>query len=556
MPVLHALSLLLVAAQSFDDPLGEGGPTEGYFLDLGAPTAQSFEDAVVADLTGDGLADFVTRRGNVLDMMFAPALFESRISAFWTGNDLDVLPGPTTDALIVVGAAGLERLDWVVESPFFQATALGSAAWNGAKRVVVHAPEGTTPEIYGLMSDRRTFRRVIGSSPPVVEQQLFQTGTSVEDFVVFDYDGVGAPELGVMTATGLEVYDSSGNRLVNTDGYLVTSLAIATVRQSPTSPEWLLWFIVGPGGVNEYLVSCGQEGLVVQENFESLPGVVACDSGDVDGDGDDDLLISYTGNQAVGILYNLGDEAPEFTIDVPQAVKLLHYGPPATPAPTNRARPVWSDLDTDGDLDVAFAVQEPARLFVHKNNLVDHDALAPSLYVDESLSVGERPPLLREGENGELELVLDVFVSSVPTEAAFVELAMWRKEAPSIPTDPEGYPTVEVAVADAVPHELGSIFHMTLPIPESAVPFDFTAIYFWGQRFVSSSGVVVSPALAYGIAVQGTASETYLLGLSTTGEGWDVPLFRDFLDDEMATIAPLACIPDLDEDNPPRPRED
>ncbi len=530
-------------------------------LPFGGFSSDPFTTSICADFTGDGLADLVVQRGDMLEMLFGPSSFAARIGPFATASDVALRPDPGAAGfarLVTVGPAGLLELSWDESAPsFWGAQPIGTSAWQHATHVAVGGSPGA-PEVFGVLSDGCTVVRAGPGGEPIT---LAENAAPVQELEALAFDGVPPSEVAFVSGGRLFVLEDGE---VRGDSGPVTypSHALSGIAGAPLGPQQALWFITGPGGVNEILVSLGPLGPDVQENFQGLPGVVACARGDENGDGDDDLLISHTSLQGLVVFRNSGGPlAPVFDRNVPNSLDLLCYGQRSTPAPTNQAQPAWCDLDNDGDLDVCFPVQATSEIFLHET-------------VTE-LATDPRPKLAREGlfskatvhdDDDDGNLSLRVEVVAPPLEDAHrMELILWRRASLQVPTDPLYDPPVLRTWTQEDVHADG--VHLTLEAPLADTPDasqpGFDAMYFLHLRWISEGGPGVAPkfpARIYGLQVGRQQNEDYLraLGCKVCTVCNDCTSFVHYevsgVIGIVGTVTEVIGVPELPPDNPPRPR--
>lgn len=501
----------------------------------------SFEKAVAGDFDADGFADLVMQRGTGLEMLYGPAHFDIHLDVATGVNDMAVLPPAVLGAaasLVTVGASGLVQHVWDPELvTYWQAITLEEGVWLGAKNVAVGvAPDGSA-ELIGLLATGAIVRRALGGATTTV---VVVQGVQELQAVQFDFDV--ETEIAFVSGGVLNVYSRDGASLESA-GSNYPHHALAPVRQELAGPEQLLWFITGQGGVNEILVSLGSGGPAIQDNFECLPGIVGCARGDEDGDGDDDLLISYKQSQKLAVFRNSGSGAPDFDMNFAGSIRALPYGTGA--ASTNEADPVWVDHDNDHDLDVLFPVQSSSTVFIN--------AKAEPGVVGPQLDAGVLARVY--GTGGQLHLLADV---TAPRLAGVerLEIILWRKPGPGplAPTEPDFYPPVWFFPE---PGETGDLrFKIAVPLPEYGTePFD--AIYFFAARCVSIGGAAAEPRFPtrwYGLQVKADQAHIeYLEDVAIAGTIQNL-LFEIGVIGQLGTIAEVVRLPDLPPDRPPRPR--
>ena len=560
--------------QVYQFPIAPQPREQNYVLKIGAQVVDPFRHTTLGDFTGDGLVDCVLRRANGVEMMIDPGLFESWISDFAPGSTaIETLPGVTSlaqDKLLVAGAAGLRIFHWTGEEPaFWSQQPIGSGLWSGARRVRADR-RGESRAIFGLCADQRTFVRLDDTSGSWQnETTLFTNPSDVVDFEVFEYDGVGLPELGIMTPTGVEVRDLAGALITDYYEYPVTSKALVRIQDKSEDRERIAWVLTGPADTNQFLATLGLEGTVYQDIYLNNPEIIASTAGDIDGDGDADLHMSCKEIQAVGINFDLREDEPSpvFRNYRPGSILLYYYGPEETSAPTNEAFPAVGDVDNDGDSD--FCMPTPAStLYVHKGDHIAESTMQPRLVVD---SVTETAQCSLTGVAGEGFALNVTFVVDLPfpDDATHAEFVLMERRDLETPTSHQYYPPVRVALPSDVPPTGTWQSTVTIPLPETVPtagqPQGFDTIYFWFQRLVAQGPERtnwVGPACVYGLEamVDDQEVQEYLQAISTDlisyavsyapsgGGGIQTALGTP---EEISTVNELQCLPDLPPDKPP-----
>jgi hypothetical protein len=146
----------------------------------------------------------------------------------------------------------------------------------------------------------------------------------------------------------------------------------------------------------------------------ALPGrdFVSMTSGDVDDDGDADLVLSQRNNHRVLQLRN-GPSGFSLSLGTAYEIPLIDEADNA--APENAATPVLVDIDDDGDLDLVHAVQSVEQLVVCIDDFIDGSADTVPLtgiWLDTS------------GTSDRLVLAYDVL--NLCEDATHIEVSAWK----------------------------------------------------------------------------------------------------------------------------------
>ena len=558
------LACLALAAAALATPAGaQGSPgtmTGSYHEALVPSVAtQYYGRTAFGDFDGDLLTDIAILRGGTVEFVIGPGMYEARMTDVATANDLALAPagelGPT-DGLIVADAGGVHCLEWDGAAQAWSLTTIDGIAWGGARRMEVDLGGGSL-QLYGLMSDKRAVRRLTWDGVSWTDQLLMTIAADVEELQLFDYDGDGAVELGVMTGYGLGIYEQDGSLLAGYAPGGVTSVSIARICQPGTSEEWLAWLLTAATG-GQFLVTVGQNGLSAPAGMSPTPDIVAMSSGDVDNDGACDVMLSHTALHHMVLFVNRGDSSgPVFDYTLPASLFLVPVGPDGTPAPDNRAWPALFDVDADGDRDYCMPVQSMEKLFVGKNSVVDETLMEPALDDTDPTTMAMVRP---NGADLDLELQIDLD-APLPAGATHLELVMWDRDDPATPTNPVAIERVLVPVSAG--QDMGSKIHfdVTLTIPSPTLvggsQVQCVKLHVWHQRLVTeSNGVLTKLWPARIFAADTTPNQDFHAFLTSHGATAEFAIYdaqgSGQIDDQVGCGSELPCLPNYPDDDPPR----
>jgi hypothetical protein len=552
-PACFAVATLTLAQASQNLEI----PNQPMWIPLAGPQQYGiFKQSVSGDFDGDGLDDVIMRHGTKLHMLFAPGHWRVQIELPGDANDLAVLPATEGDpaSLVTVGSQGLLKLVWDDASPsYWNSTLLVGGAWIGAKHMAVDASAPHAPVVYGAKPGMRMRFDVEESQSDSVDVP----GEQALDIQMVRFTGASSSlELAVMKANRLDVYHAWNDLqwTYTTGDSTAVSHAFAPVKHS--SLDQLLWFIRGPSGTSEYLVSleydAPSEPAVswVQRNFSGLPEIVGCTSGDGDGDGDIDLLYSHKEEKTLVMLPNLGmdpdilfKQIPAGAFDHPASYV---PGGGSASAPFNQAQPALTDIDNDGDLDIVFPVQEPGAIFVKKSSVIDRRDSAAKIQLQ-----FESGGTVTQGG------VSFRFTAPGLTGSERLEVLVWGQAKESgtwVTTDANYARQAPVSALESGGHWT---FDVEVPVEE---PLGVTLLM---VRVVSAGGAAEPrfPARFYAFQVAGGEARSRVEELFEEWEGLEVeveegimPLWGGGVIGVPGTVCEIVMIPNLPPDNPPRPR--
>lgn len=422
---------------------------DSYTVELSTPTSgQSYTRTGAGDFDNDGILDVAYLLGNQLECLIAPGTYSARMTNMGSLNDFDIVPRAGKDTIVGVDTIGLVEVSMSAQvlpnwpwSTAWRAT----GDWVGALKVRSWSRDDSTTWFVGLAAGGSalvTAVRTAGTpdtwaagpsiplSPPV---------TSACELAVFDHDGVGGPEVALMTAEQVRTYSPWGatpsTPVYTTNGVPgYENTTIARVRHAGFTREWLAMVVTSDtDGVTQRFLTIGTEGVRNSQLLSVGMGVFAMTSGRIDGDGNEDLLLGKTDDWSLNFVLNTGltgagSVGPVFSSANAQ---LCVYS--EAPAASNKATPIIADIDSDGDGDVGTPLQYEGRLWF-------------SLEVIE-LTVYPQPVLLTraEGDLGDKPVAFDAFkntkqirfrlgLDGMPTgggpSGQFLSVAMWRRNSP------------------------------------------------------------------------------------------------------------------------------
>jgi len=502
----------LVALFSQIAPAQVSVPGSSFILGEGGPIPiESYGMTTVADLDGDGFEDMAVLVGDDLMLLFSPALYEVLVPGVLSDiNDFVGVPAARPhgkDTIAVVGPLGAGLLGW--NGVDFTHRIVGPG-WVDALRVDTVPRTGTEPrQLVGVLADGVSVRRLTEDlrSPlePWIDTAVCTLTSPILELALANLDGLAQPEIGLMTATSVDLRTWSGTG-ITTYGFFGQAVALNTIRATSTQ-EWLALLGVESAALGDPFISVlGPSGHLRTDNFSGDPMFVGMAASDMDptGNGMDDLLLSYKTAHDVVYLQNSGDEVvgPIFDPNPMGAMRLVPMGPPGA-APDNETTPATTDFDNDGDDDILHPVQKDGTFFVFLSARVDEDSMKPGIDT-------RTPTRFVAGPTIQIETVLEAdstVITTAGTVPNVLEVFLYRRPDLASPMDVVPTFSARYAVADGIPGDRGELFFpITIPLTEVPVSgcTHFEAMYFLVARLaVEVNGGITERCPSRLIGIQG-----------------------------------------------------
>ena len=345
-------------------------------IDWTTPKTGVIGRTTVGDIgSGSGLSAVVIRGGRA-SCVLSPASHGAMWLIDGVATDAAFVAGigpAGTDVLAVVSPTGLVLKTYDPDAPDrFSVESVAAAGWVDAQLVRAGDLDGDgDADLIGVGVDRRTVLTLYNDGANGwLSGASFQVQSDrvVRDLAVIGWTGATPREIAVCSTWGTEIFDPSGVRLWWRRSYQTDNL-IAVVREvggpSPSLERIAMVYRTLNGAKQTVAIADAagdEDDVTLHVAGAAQLDVVGVAAGDVDGDGDDDLLLAHRSDHDLRLLYNLrgaqsgGSFAtePSFayapgTIGVTDAVTI---GVPGVAMIENQAVPVLDDLDGDGMADL------------------------------------------------------------------------------------------------------------------------------------------------------------------------------------------------------------
>ncbi|MDZ4771512.1 MAG: hypothetical protein SGI72_00105 [Planctomycetota bacterium] len=334
-------------------------------------SAGTLKRTACGDVTGDARPDLFVRGnegGQGITFFSAPGGTASSMVLSPTCNDFDIAPKAGIgglDALVFVGVSGLARLDFSIESQVFESsvTISDSSAWLGA--VLVRSADVNSSGVadyVGLKANRTTISYRRDTSPGTFTESTFSASGVVKDMQLVRWI-VGRPLAVVLRlGNGFEVRDlAEGTSLGAFTFEGAVADAIAVVPTGGTLVDRVALLTRTNGGSER--LRTFRRALPTPESdveFDNVSGLIASSIavGDMNGDSDNDLIVSWTTTNELRVLANSAGVGapPAFALSQQETVTWTAVSSGLSVFP-NEAQVVFRDTNADGQADILFPIR-------------------------------------------------------------------------------------------------------------------------------------------------------------------------------------------------------
>ncbi|MEQ8763862.1 MAG: VCBS repeat-containing protein [Planctomycetota bacterium] len=437
---------------------------------LDALQSERFIRAWVGNFTSDSVPDLLVQRGTEGQCFVAPTLFDAALTlprSVAGATRLTATRPDGRDEMLIATASGLRALWLDSTTGIWNERVVGTdAVWADVQRpYAADLDEVNGPDVIGLSNDGMTGWIVMATPSGFAEEVAIPLPVPAQAVLACDFDGAGDRQVVFLDDAMLRVFDANGQPRFNipapgTDIATVVKIrgnaqeSIAWIRQDPSGDQLYTFdvqFLRGPWPLGDL----------------SAVGVA---SGDLDGDGYDELVVSHKSDWSLKVFTGFqGGNGPTH-------VQTLFTGT-AQAAGDNEAWPCVVNLDGDGDEDLIIPVQEDESIWVHLNG---EDAEL------EQVPQFDGPVHFNHGsftQGGPLVGLLQIHASPAaepPPGATHLEILVWRKPDLVMPTGSD--------------YEYRVLFPIGGEYDTDVIEFEEPdgGILFWLQRYLTIDGTEVT----------------------------------------------------------------
>lgn len=431
-----------------------------------ASPGDAYTRTVAGRFNDDPQTDLVVLRNGKAMLVLNPTIWNAALEYPLSAiNDIAVLPGTSKDQILTVDGSGLRAWSRNSALDTYTSSTIGSTAWNGAVFVRAANLDGANGfDFYGINSTGDKILVTLDDGQGGYTTTSFSLSDTPTQLVALQYDGSGDLEIASVDADSIQIHELDGTIVDSTTAN--TGGVIAAITDSSSTDDTLAIVYDGGAGTEVVRVLSDANGLSTAMNIGNVDPVsmIACD---VDDDGDDDLVLNGTTGYRLCVLKNQNGSFSNM------AKQWVDYGPGGA-APDNDAWPVATDIDHDGDLDLAVPVQTDEWLALLVNQDIDESTMQPTV----NNILASRSWNGTEIEDRVLKLNVDN-PSMIPQNATHLEILFYRQESLAAETTPEPAQVHHfTVVAGSHTYSTGI---MQFPINSE----EETQIFYWVQRFVA-----------------------------------------------------------------------
>lgn len=376
-------------------------------VDGGTPVTR----ALACDLDGDWVREVVIVQGTTLLAPLGPGLARGPVplSAFdeIAVNDIARLGGAPDgngnlrDILFVAHESGITYGYYSADGATFESQGELAGSWVDARRLATADIDGDgTDELLALNAAGTAV--IVGAFDGIdlgiLATHSLPSGHVGSDLFGYRHGSDASAEIAVTYATGVDIVVASSGAVTTRERSAPVRAAVALERS--TSEAERLAIVTADVGTGYYDLSvlngAGSNESVVPFGFLDAACLAA---GDTDGDGDEELHVWHRYSYDLVVIRNVAESSSTYTIppltDPLFDAALLPFAPNAS-ASGNQGGLCLDDLDSDGDLDAAAAIDDSGELVIALNGSIDAAELTLSVDGTNAATgfVGNDPPLM------------------------------------------------------------------------------------------------------------------------------------------------------------------
>lgn len=358
--------------------------TVGFPWPGGAGGNGPFQDAQAGQFTPDRVPDVIVLKGNTAVFSYGPALYNAFHNVATGVQSMTVIPrgAPSgLDALATIQSSGL-AIHWPrAETSAFITTLLNDSQWIGATNLhCVDLDQQNGADLVAIDANGKKLLRAVNMGPGIyISESKITLSNFAETMIPVEWDGDERTEFALAHNQGLSILDGDGTSLreeTSASGGL-----LCRFQDRTSSTDNLAWMPTSSSPTKEVLIVLDPSGVEHPLTMNTI-GTVAIRAGDLDQDGNDDLVLSGKVSHNLAVFIN--QQKPQsasttFSLGLEDFFLIGISKPPSAPAPYCEAPPLISDLNGDKDLDIYFTVESQQEFVLISNNQVDETTLVPQL---------------------------------------------------------------------------------------------------------------------------------------------------------------------------------